>query len=264
MASGSFVAGACAGAVCDVALHPLDTLKTRLQTRDSNPLLNRTTFRSLYNGIGAVLVSSAPASAVFFATYDSIKSSESFQTFSTSHPTYAPLGFAFAAGLADIPAALLRVPCEVVKQRSQASLAPSTSSLSVLRSLLRTEGWPALFSGLSATLMRDIPFSFVQFPIYEALKVSYASSAMCTTSDCPTGVAAAFGALSGGVAAALTCPLDVLKTRRMLGDSKATLRSIAQAEGVPSLFRGIVPRVVWISAGGLVWLGTYEFVKIRF
>jgi solute carrier family 25 S-adenosylmethionine transporter 26 len=266
MTSESFCAGACAGALCDVALHPIDTLKTRLQTkqRPGSPLA-LSNIRSLYNGIGAVLVSSAPASAIFFATYDNIKASEKFKRFSTNYPQYTPLGYALAAGLADVPAALLRVPCEVVKQRSQASVCTSVSSLTMGRSVVFQEGWQALFSGLGATLARDIPFSFVQFPIYEGLKNWYVRRYPNTTESgrCPAGIAAGFGAFSGGIAAALTCPLDVVKTRRMLGDSSATLQFIAETEGIGSLFKGILPRVVWISAGGLVWLGTYEFVKAR-
>ena len=250
MSRESFLAGGCAGAFCDVALHPLDTLKTRLQTREGGVLLSsRSSLRSLYNGIGAVLVSSAPASAVFFTTYDWLKTSDHFKSWTATFPT---VGYAMAAGLADIPAAFMRVPCEVVKQRSQATVSKSSSWL-VARQVVRTEGWRALFNGLTATLMRDIPFSFVQFPIYEGLKQRY--SRRNGHVDCPAAIAAGFGAFSGGIAAAVTCPLDVLKTRRMLGDSSSSLRSIAETEGVASLFRGVVPRMVWISAGGLVWLG---------
>ena len=35
---------------------------------------------------------------------------------------------------------------------------------------------------------------------------------------------------------------------------------IYQQEGVKALFAGVVPRTMWISAGGAVFLGVYEWV----
>jgi solute carrier family 25 (mitochondrial S-adenosylmethionine transporter), member 26 len=36
------------------------------------------------------------------------------------------------------------------------------------------------------------------------------------------------------------------------------LRTIVREEGFPALFRGVVPRVMWISVGGSIFFGTYE------
>jgi solute carrier family 25 S-adenosylmethionine transporter 26 len=81
--------------------------------------------------------------------------------------------------------------------------------------------------------------------------------------------AAICGSIAGGVAAALTTPLDVLKTRVMLDMRDPTskmpsllgrLRQIYTAEGPKALFAGVVPRTLWISAGGAVFLGAYEWV----
>ena len=38
----------------------------------------------------------------------------------------------------------------------------------------------------------------------------------------------------------------------------STMRAIYTLEGPKSLFKGIVPRVIWISLGGAVFLGVYE------
>ncbi|KAG6036012.1 hypothetical protein E4U41_005846, partial [Claviceps citrina] len=75
---------------------------------------------------------------------------------------------------------------------------------------------------------------------------------------------ALYGSLSGGVAAAATTPLDVLKTRVMLSRQRVSvadvLSSILREEGWRPLFAGLVPRVTWISVGGAIFLGSYQWV----
>jgi solute carrier family 25 (mitochondrial S-adenosylmethionine transporter), member 26 len=38
-------------------------------------------------------------------------------------------------------------------------------------------------------------------------------------------------------------------------------RRVIEIDGASALFRGIGPRVLWISAGGAVFLGAYELAK---
>ena len=64
----ALVAGGCAGTSVDVALFPIDTLKTRLQAPQG--FLKAGGFRGIYNGLGAAAVGSAPGAALFFSTYE--------------------------------------------------------------------------------------------------------------------------------------------------------------------------------------------------
>ena len=64
----ALVAGGLAGTSVDVALFPIDTLKTRLQAPQG--FLKAGGFRGIYNGLGAAAVGSAPGAALFFSTYE--------------------------------------------------------------------------------------------------------------------------------------------------------------------------------------------------
>ena len=57
-----------AGTSVDVALFPIDTLKTRLQSPQG--FLQAGGFRGIYNGLGAAALGSAPGAALFFSTYE--------------------------------------------------------------------------------------------------------------------------------------------------------------------------------------------------
>jgi solute carrier family 25 (mitochondrial S-adenosylmethionine transporter), member 26 len=78
------------------------------------------------------------------------------------------------------------------------------------------------------------------------------------------------GSVSGAVAAAITTPLDVIKTRLMLGADREgrvyhgvvdVFRRTIQADGQSALWSGIQPRVLWITMGGFVFFGAYEESK---
>ena len=55
----------------DISLFPLDTIKTRLQSKQG--FLAAGGFKNIYRGLGPAAVGSAPNAAVFFCTYDSVK-----------------------------------------------------------------------------------------------------------------------------------------------------------------------------------------------
>jgi solute carrier family 25 S-adenosylmethionine transporter 26 len=112
-----------------------------------------------------------------------------------------------------------------------------------------------------------VPFSLLQFPLYEKLKSQAAKRRSLPSSDqLPAHISAICGSIAGATAAALTTPLDVIKTRIMLTKQKHGARigipesfaRVYREEGWPALWKGIVPRTIWIGLGGAVFLGVYE------
>lgn len=139
-----------------------------------------------------------------------------------------------SAASAEVVACLIRVPIEIAKQRRQAlSTKHGTSSLEIWYHAIRTEGIRrGLYRGFGTTIMREVPFSFIQFPLWEYFKLNWTS--VTGTNLTPLSVAIC-GAIAGGIAAGLTTPLDVAKTRIMLADNH-----IANKSNILSILRGIL------------------------
>lgn len=257
-------AGGIAGTTVDTSLFPLDTLKTRLQS--SNGFWASGGFRGVYNGIGSAVVGSAPGAALFFVTYEGVKK----QFGGKNQSAYGEAGVhMLAASLGEVAACAVRVPTEVVKQRAQAKQHPS--SLLALRLILsqrKAHGfarmWGELYRGWGITVMREVPFTVIQFPLWEGMKKWSLNRQpkASRSSDASAVESALFGSISGAIAAGLTTPLDVLKTRMMLATGRESAidltRRIWAEEGGRVFFSGLGPRTMWISIGGAVFLGSYQ------
>lgn len=132
---------------------------------------------------------------------------------------------------------MIRVPVEIAKQRRQ-TISSRTSSISILMEAYRTEGIRrGLYRGYGSTVLREVPFAFIQFPIWEHLKANWTVN---TGLELTPVAVAICGAVAGGIAAAITTPLDVAKTRIMLAERTqstsltitSVLRSIYKDRGV--------------------------------
>ncbi|KAL9711403.1 S-adenosylmethionine transporter [Leucoagaricus gongylophorus] len=244
----SLVAGGAAGTAVDLLFFPIDTIKTRLQSSQGFSAAGG--FRGIYKGVGSVVVGSAPGAAAFFSVYDTMK-----KTLPLTEEL-APMNHMISASVGEISACMIRVPTEVIKTRTQTSSygAAHASSVAAMKIVFRNEGINGFYRGFGITVIREADPIHIP-PLHR--KPLYAHEA------------AVCGSIAGGVAAALTTPLDVLKTRVMLDmrNSKveklpslyAHFRNIYTQEGIHALFAGVVPRTLWISAGGAVFLGVYEW-----
>ncbi|NXM01694.1 SAMC protein, partial [Tyrannus savana] len=249
-------AGGVAGVCVDLILFPLDTVKTRLQSPQG--FRKAGGFRGIYAGVPSTAIGSFPNAAAFFITYENVKSLLPHG----SSPYLSPATHMVAASLGEVVACLIRVPSEVVKQRAQVS--PSSSTLRILSHTLYHEGVQGLYRGYKSTVLREIPFSLVQFPLWESLKDLWSWKQGHVVDSWQSAVC---GAFAGGFAAVVTTPLDVAKTRIMLakagsrnasGNVLTALGGIWRTQGLSGLFAGVVPRMAAISLGGFIFLGTYE------
>lgn len=123
--------------------------------------------------------------------------------------------------MGDLAASVVYVPTEVLKTRLQLQGRYNNThfysgynyrnTVDAARTIVRVEGFSALFYGYQATLSRDLPFSALQFMFWEQFRdwaVQWKGS-----NELSTPLEFLTGAAGGGLAGAMTCPLDVVKTR---------------------------------------------------
>ena len=248
------LAGGCASAAVDVTIYPLDTLKTRLQAPQGFKASGG--YRGLFTGVTAAALGAVPGGAVFFGVYEYSRS-----TLQQKNTGWAPWTLDAMAGCAAATAScLVRNPAIVVQQRMQVGQFRSVGE--AIQGTVKESGAMALYSGLGVSIAREIPFAFIQFPIYEGLKRVWLSRSGASELSPTQG--AICGSVAGSVAAAATTPLDLLKTRQMIGQTPdgllAETRRIVEKDGLGGLLKGIGPRVGWMAVGGYIFFGMYEGV----
>ncbi|KAF2796236.1 mitochondrial carrier protein [Melanomma pulvis-pyrius CBS 109.77] len=245
------LAGAIAAFTVDLLVYPLDTLKTRIQSPDyarlythaatqkANPAL----FRGLYQGVGSVIIATLPSSGAFFTTYERTKALfTNLNPTTSSHPNGlipTPLLHAGASSIAELVSCAILTPAEVIKQNAQ-MVSSSSPTNATIQTLSKFKSNPlALWRGYTALTGRNLPFTALQFPMFERLKENiraYRDGRGLTTGTIwESGFITVFSAGSAGaVAAVITTPVDVVKTRIMLsaaGDAAPEVPSKRSAKG---------------------------------
>ncbi|KAL0477194.1 mcfE [Acrasis kona] len=275
--------GAVAGLISDGIVHPIDTIRARLQTQKTQQYSSATqAFRSivktegpltLYRGFGAVAMGTIPGHALYFAGYERSKDVlNSYFGVKNDDSTAVHL----ASGLfADALGALAWTPQDVVKQRLQVQKKLGgeikyKNSIQAAATILKEDGIRGLYRGYWAGLAAYGPYVSFYFAGYEQLKI------LCQKKyggkDLPLFVHLFNAALAGSVSAALTCPLDVVKTRIQVQDKSTisyqykngwdALNKIIRNEGVATLFHGIKPRCLWMAGGTAITMAAYEELKV--
>ncbi|KNC98556.1 uncharacterized protein SPPG_06245 [Spizellomyces punctatus DAOM BR117] len=152
---------------------------------------------------------------------------------------------------------LLVTPFDVVKTRMQSSAYP-LSTQSIIRVVVGSEGVKGLWRGLVPTLVMSVPSTVVYYIGYEDVRGRMVAR-------WGEGVYAPLvaGGLARTLAATLTSPLELLRTRMQAGKMRRVrdVRAWIKSEGVRGLWRGLGP-TLWrdVPFSGIYWL-TYEKTK---
>jgi solute carrier family 25 S-adenosylmethionine transporter 26 len=147
---------------------------------------------------------------------------------------------AAASSLAELVSCAILTPAEVIKQNAQ-MVAHNSPTNATLATLARFRQNPAaLWRGYAALAGRNLPFTAMQFPLFERLREAWKkrreakgiSSGSLVES---AGITAVSAGAAGAVAAVLTTPVDVVKTRIMLaaGDASDSSKSSSASSAKP-------------------------------
>ncbi|KAI3792431.1 hypothetical protein L2E82_06311 [Cichorium intybus] len=264
-------AGAFAGIFVSLCLHPMDTVKTVIQSchtdQRSIPYIGKSIISErgvsgLYRGITSNIASSAPISAIYTFSYESVKGAL-LPLFAKEHHS---LAHCVAGGCASFATSFVFTPSERIKQQMQVG-SHYHSCWNAFWGIIRKGGFSSLYNGWGAVLCRNVPHSIIKFYTYESLKSMQANTQPTTISTLLCG------GLAGSTAALFTTPFDVVKTRlqtQIPGSVNRyhgvidTLKDISQHEGLKGLYRGLTPRLAMYMTQGALFFASYESFKRLF
>ena len=263
---------------CTVPAAVQEALLARSPLAIARGLVRREGLASLWRGTDAALMMAVPAVAIYLPLYDALLDALRERGAGGAAP-------ALSGAVARSAAVLATSPFEYVRTRvyNADAASGSASALGELRRALGGRTGPAsLYTGVGATLLRDVPFSVVYWALLEPTRQRIAqrraergdgASVKKTAWDLAAHCGAAM--LAGGFAALVTCPLDVVKTRLQLGNDApgaikppprtlaATAAGLIRDGGVRSLFAGWIPRVVRAAPACGITIASYEALLMR-
>jgi len=133
---------------------------------------------------------------------------------------------------------------------------PKISALSITKELLKTKGIFGLYKGTGATMLRDVSFSCVYFPLFANLN-SLGPRKHPGSNEAVFWWSFVSGCAAGSISAAAVNPADVVKTRLQLlnkGAADESYSGIADAfkkilrnEGPTAFFKGALCRMIVIA-----------------
>lgn len=290
------IAGSWAGVMEHWGMFPFDTIKTHIQASTKKMGIFSTTAKlykengilRFYKGVNVIASGWIPAHACYFATYEIAKEKFGIDDGNTHFLVSGIIG-----ALATVTHDAFLTPSDWLKQRMQLT---GQSTWDCLKKTLRQEGVRALFRSYPVTLLMNVPFAFTIVSANENLKV-YARP---KDHKYPISIYFGWAFAAGMVASFLTNPMDVIKTRlqtqhhnsslggldkeaikleaeklggrlevegsEVLRDAKYrdirhAIRQIYKSEGILGFYKGVLPRVLFVSPGVAISWGTYEIFK---
>lgn len=211
-------------------LYPIDTIKSRLQ--------NATAIQSsLYRGFVYTTSTQIVYGMLVFGTYENLKKHKYKNNIMYNIKN---------AIVSDLIGSIFLCPCEVIKQNIQVGRYNS-----VTQACKHINGLRGFYRGYLGLICRDLPFRAIQLPLYEEVKKLEYNNAIA-------------GCIAGMTAAAITNPIDVIKTQLMCNTNKniqSTVKNIYRQRGLYSFFSGMLYRMFYLGASSTVFFYSFEKMK---
>ncbi|XP_019441947.1 PREDICTED: mitochondrial substrate carrier family protein C-like isoform X2 [Lupinus angustifolius] len=258
----SALAGGLTSALSCALLHPVDSIKTRVQASAMSfpeviAQVPQIGARGLYRGSIPAILGQFSSHGLRTGIFEASK-----LVLLNIAPTLPELQVqSIASFCSTFLGTAVRIPCEVLKQRLQAGLFDNAGE--ALVATWKQDGLRGFFRGTGATLCREVPFYVAGMGLYAESKKGVQK---LLGRELEAWETLAVGALSGGLAAVITTPFDVMKTRMMTAQGRSVsmtviVVSILRHEGPLGLFKGALPRFFWIAPLGAMNFAGYELAK---
>ena len=259
------------------------------------------------------VASAVPANAVFFVVYNylqTIAASECVLQFLSVEDTsfYQRTSILFVerlifSAVATLPQNAIKIPAELIKQRAQVQ--PNENIFYLIEQATTTKkGIMGLYQGGGAQLIREIPYNAIQMATFQLFKETLLKDTHNFDGSLlglsPAITSAVLGLFAAAIAALLTQPADVIKTRLMtkiendaendneehstVSPLESTLESVVKKDkkdkerlgiiktsqqilsegGWKGFFVGLTPRLILVSLGGMVYFWAAEVATEMF
>ncbi|KAF4081563.1 hypothetical protein AMELA_G00162690 [Ameiurus melas] len=291
--------GGIAGLIGVTCVFPIDLAKTRLQNQQNGSRLYTSmsdclikTIRSegyfgMYRGAAVNLTLVTPEKAIKLAANDFFRQylSRDGQKLTLIREMLAGCGAGTCQVIVTTPMEMLKIQLQDAGRiAAQRKLMPeavsaggsvevkSQTAMQLTRQLLREKGIGGLYKGLGATLLRDVPFSIIYFPLFANLNNLGKRG---KDGPAPFYVSFVSGCIAGSTAAVAVNPVDVIKTRLQSltrGSQEDTysgvtdcISKILRKEGPSAFLKGAYCRALVIAplfgiAQVIYFLGVGEFI----
>ncbi|KAJ8002468.1 hypothetical protein DPEC_G00159230 [Dallia pectoralis] len=290
--------GGIAGLIGVSCVFPIDLAKTRLQNQQNGSRLYTSmsdclikTIRSegyfgMYRGSAVNLTLVTPEKAIKLAANDFFRQhlSKDGQKLTLIREMLAGCGAGTCQVIVTTPMEMLKIQLQDAgRVEAQRRLMPETvatgavptkspTALQITRDLLKEKGIRGLYKGLGATLLRDVPFSIIYFPLFANLNDLGKKG---EDGPAPFYVSFLSGCAAGSTAAVAVNPVDVIKTRiQSLNRAAAEdtysgvtdcIRKILKNEGPSAFLKGAYCRALVIAplfgiAQVIYFLGVGEYI----
>ncbi|XP_006877040.1 PREDICTED: mitochondrial glutamate carrier 1 [Chrysochloris asiatica] len=236
--------GGIAGLIGVTCVFPIDLAKTRLQNQQNGQRMYKSmsdclikTIRmegyfGMYRGAAVNLTLVTPEKAIKLAANDFFRYqlSKDGQKLTLLKEMLAGCGAGTCQVIVTTPMEMLKIQLQdagrIAAQKKvlaaqlsaqggarptvEASTVPRPTAIQLTRDLLQSRGIAGLYKGLGATLLRDVPFSIVYFPLFANLNQL---GQPASGEKSPFYVSFLAGCVAGSTAAVAVNPCDVVKTR---------------------------------------------------
>ncbi|KAG9475610.1 mitochondrial glutamate carrier 1 [Eleutherodactylus coqui] len=274
---GKLINGGIAGLIGVTCVFPIDLAKTRLQNQQNGQRMYTSmsdclikTIRSdgyfgMYRGAAVNLTLVTPEKAIKLAANDFFRHalSKDGKKLTLIKEMLAGCGAGTCQVIVTTPMEMLKIQLQdagrLAAQKklmaNQAGLNGAAveantvrpTAMAISKELLRSKGIAGLYKGLGATILRDVPFSIIYFPLFANLNKLGQKT---PDEKAPFFVSFLAGCAAGSTAAVAVNPCDVIKTR---------LQSLQRGVNEDT-YSGIIDctRKIWRSEGPLAFFkGAY-------